>query len=479
MQESPIDWPAVLGPILSSTEDPLDIQDLDRAVRCLPPRAVRRKPKLDVTSLPFPVTDVPWFEGGHFVPQDCRPGGFLNYLAGDYYVQDAGSMLPVALSNIGPGQLICDTCAAPGGKTTAILEQLDGTGLLLANEVISSRMPALKQAIWRTGYGNCLTTSLDVEILAQRFPAQFDCVIVDAPCSGQSMLARGKQSLAAFSDMQSRHSSARQQRIIRAAAQLVKPLGKLVYSTCTFSYIENEAIVEQFLAEHADWHAPPLDPRLQPWVSPIQHGSYRLWPHRDNCAGGFAAIVQRQFSAEGSHVASHGFSQSPKHGRTKLNWQMMESPPEEVAAWFSLQSIERVRAQFRWIQVKDSILLVPALADRWANSADGVCVVAQRKANRWQPLYASSVLDKRLLVPKFSITLSDEQALAYVQGLSIGALTSEQVQEQSLESSRDGWCAVLWSGRALSWGKWVSGVLKNHFPKPLRQTNMQASPRGA
>src|SRR5690606_29606672 len=115
-------------------------------------------------------------------------------------------------------------------------EQLDGRGWLLANEVIASRWPILNLALERSGYGNYLVTHRDVAALERQCGAAFDCVLVDAPCTGQSLVARGKQSPAAFSATQIEHSAARQARILRSAAAMTRPGGRLIYSTCTYSF---------------------------------------------------------------------------------------------------------------------------------------------------------------------------------------------------------------------------------------------------
>ena len=288
-----VDWHQVLGPILGRALPLSELKPLAESVVRHPRRAVRLSPQSSIHELPFEVERVPCYDAGYFLnTTDVRPGEFLHAAAGDYYIQDAGSMLALAMCELTPGQKVCDTCASPGGKSTGALEQLGGSGLLVANEVIGSRLAILNLALSRTGYANHLMTNLEVDRLSDGLGANFDCVIVDAPCTGQSMVVRGKQSLAAYSAAQIEHSSARQKRIIRAAAKLVKPGGRLVYSTCTFSYAENELIVLDFLEEQPLW-APKRWEHLARWETPGFDGCYRLWPHRDQCAGAFAATLIR------------------------------------------------------------------------------------------------------------------------------------------------------------------------------------------
>jgi 16S rRNA C967 or C1407 C5-methylase (RsmB/RsmF family) len=114
----------------------------------------------------------------------------------------------------------------------------------------------------RHGSTRYVISSLDPDEMARRLPAEFDAVLVDAPCSGQSLVGRGKQTASAFAPNTIEHCAARQVRILDAAASLVRPGGRLVYSTCTFAYAENEGQIESFLQRHSEWQLAPNDTRL-------------------------------------------------------------------------------------------------------------------------------------------------------------------------------------------------------------------------
>jgi 16S rRNA C967 or C1407 C5-methylase (RsmB/RsmF family)/NOL1/NOP2/fmu family ribosome biogenesis protein len=450
MSSDTIDWRVVLGPLFDSMISAGELEPFEAAAFDHARRAVRLRPHTTPAKLPFSSLPVPWFDAGRFVAVDesnpaPRPGGFLQHASGDYYVQDAGSMLALALCQVVRGQWVCDTCAAPGGKSTALLELLAGDGLLLANEVISSRLGILDLALARCGDGNHLLTNLDVAQLLQLCGAAFDCVLVDAPCTGQSLVSRGKQSLAAFSRAQIQHSSARQTRILRAAAGLVKPLGRLVYSTCSYSYDENERVVSQFLEEHPGWSAASVA-GLEPWQSPMHPGCYRVWPHRDHCAGAFAALLVRA----NPDVAA---SVSPLPSRRKA-WQPLPGCPASID-W--LTPIEPAA----WWQCKHQLhRFHPLIPQEWIPSAESGVAFAEKKSSGWQPLFGSSQLPDRLVSHRRAITLNDQQAVRYVAG-----------EAMRLDTLEQGWCIVKWRDRPLSWGKLASGSLKNHFPKLLRQTS--------
>ncbi|MBL7182647.1 MAG: RsmB/NOP family class I SAM-dependent RNA methyltransferase, partial [Pirellulales bacterium] len=291
---------ARVGPPLGNLDGVLPSDEqvvLAEALRARPPKAVRvRLPQAHGPAsdgfLPFSSEPVPWYSAGFFCNETHQPGRFLEHAAGAYFIQDAGSMLALRLLDVQPHEWVADVCAAPGGKASAILEKVGpGSGFLLANEPIRGRVPALEFNLARVGFPRYCVTSKDPERLDLQWAQQFDAVLVDAPCTGQMLVGRGRQSFAAFSDSQVTHSAARQQRIVSAAAQLVRPGGRLVYSTCTFAPAENEDVIETFLTTHDGWCVETVS-ELQQWQTPRSPGGYRLYPHRDRCAGAYAVRLR-------------------------------------------------------------------------------------------------------------------------------------------------------------------------------------------
>ncbi|GAB5403353.1 MAG: SAM-dependent methyltransferase [Aureliella sp.] len=452
-----IDWAAVLGQVLSqdsSIKGTLardEFPELNEAVARQPPRAVRVAPGGEL-SLPFETRGVAWFDRGReLVDSEVRPGGFLHHSAGCYYVQDSASLLAIALCQIQPGERVCDLCAAPGGKSTAILEELDGTGVLFCNEVIGSRMGPLTTALARTGYANYLTANQDTERLADAMAGDFDCVLVDAPCSGQSMVARGKQSEASFSEHQIAHSAARQARILRAAAQMVRAGGRLVYSTCTFAYAENEGVVAEFLSQSPEWKLADGPQCLSPYRSSVLDGCYRLWPHRHGCAGGFAATLTRGGSAE---VRESG----KRRGRSK--WTAVKKVPDEMHVWLAENATVLADARRIYNTSERLEYISPDVPDHWIGLAYSAVPLASRKQNRLEPAYALSLLGGGGFQTRHTVELDDQAAIRFVAGEPI---------RQAMDFDNGSWLCVAWRDRPLAWGKYAGGVLKNHLPKHLRQ----------
>lgn len=454
-QPTSIQWLPVLGQDFLGL-DAVEQQQLSDALFCHSPRSVRLSSRCNPEELPFATERIPWnFRGYWLDDPQVRPGAFLQFAAGDYYIQDAASMLALTLCNLSPGAIVCDLCAAPGGKATGLLDQLQGSGFLLANEVIQSRLALLQSSLCRSGWSNHATSNLDAEQLAERFPSSFDYVLVDAPCSGQSMVGREKQSSSAFTESQIQHSAARQRRIIRSAAKLVRPGGRLIYSTCTFATAENEEIIEDLLAEDSDWTLVGV-PELEKWSSPRLPGSYRLWPHRDRCDGGFAAAIQKNSHAE---IAPLPAPQRSSRQQTRSRQSSVSLKDMEF-----LSIDDTVASEFELVQIGSEIhMLHHNSLPNVAQYIHAGVPIAHLHSSRIEPLYGSSVVDLGTLRPSISVSLNQAQAMGYVRGESVHL--SEKVSES-------GWCQVCWNDRPLAWGKITGSTLKNHLPKLLRNLSI-------
>ena len=240
------------------------------------PRAValRFNPlKGDVPALPFVQNPVPWEPQGFYYDPDSRPGLHVFHEAGVYYLQEASAMAPVTLLDPQPGERVCDLCAAPGGKTTQIAGRMLGEGFLLCNEINPKRAKILSRNIERMGVANALVTNEHPQVLASRFPGFFDRVLIDAPCSGEGMFRKEEAAVTDWSQETVEMCARRQAEILHSGAELVRPGGRLVYSTCTFAPEEDECAVEQFLKEHPDFYPEPVE---APWFIAGENASYRM-----------------------------------------------------------------------------------------------------------------------------------------------------------------------------------------------------------
>lgn len=233
-----------------------------------------------------------------------RPGVKIGrcaaYLAGDIYSLDfssvvTGSAMLATVPDLPPRPRVLDLCAAPGGKSI-LASVLLKPGLLLSNEVESKRLGILCHHLSRCRIANAFTQRLQPEELARLAPSRFDLCLIDAPCSGQSLLAKGIENPGCFHPATVKGNARRQLWILEAGARTVAKGGYLLYTTCTFSLRENEGVLEKFLSNEPELEAIPVS-HLRESLSPFSmHPCYRVYPHLSPGAGGFAALLRRRGS---------------------------------------------------------------------------------------------------------------------------------------------------------------------------------------
>ena len=204
---------------------------------------------------------VPWAEGGFYVQTEegeSAPSKHPYYHAGLYYLQEPSAMAPGALLPLSGGERVLDLCAAPGGKSTQIGARLTGSGILVSNDISASRARALLKNIELFGIPNVLILSESPDKLATVFSGYFDRIIIDAPCSGEGMFRKVHAVAKNWEQYGSGYYADLQKQILPHAIEMLAPGGIMIYSTCTFSPLEDEESLELILKEHPDMHVIPF-----------------------------------------------------------------------------------------------------------------------------------------------------------------------------------------------------------------------------
>lgn len=293
----------------------VDADALVTALNTAPSVSVRlnRRKLTDPSRLGYGALEpVKWCANGFYLAE--RPKFTLNPLlhAGAFYVQDASSMIHetivgrlAELHGLPASPLVLDLCAAPGGKTTSMINALPDGAFVVANEVMPQRARILRENLLKWGYPDIMVTNSPAPRLAAA-GAVFDIVAVDAPCSGEGMMRKDEEARAQWSPGLVRQCAALQREILTSAVEALRPGGFLLYSTCTFNADENECNVE-WLA--AGMGLEPIDLRLPAeWGIGSQLGSdipaLRFMPHITRGEGLFAAVLRKP-----------GEPATPAHGR--------------------------------------------------------------------------------------------------------------------------------------------------------------------
>ena len=414
------------------------------------PRAVglRRNPhKGAQAARPFALQPVPWAKDGYFYDPAQRPGLHPWHEAGLYYLQEPSAMAPAELLDVAPGQRVLDLCAAPGGKSTQLAAKMDGQGILVCNEVVAPRAKILSQNIERMGICNALVLLQRPDQLALRFARYFDRILVDAPCSGEGMFRKEEAAVRDWSPEQVQICARRQREILESAAAMLRPGGRLVYSTCTFAPEENEGVIGAFLRDHPDFCLPEVS---APWFSPgrpdwTEDGDaplarcFRLFPHRLRGEGHFAAVLQY-----------NGLETAPEP-----DLEPGAAPPPELRALLGqlgarLPEGKLLRFGDTWYLSPAALVQLHALRVLRA----GLCLGTQKKG-RFEPSHALALYLSGSPT-QCDLPLEDARLAAYLSGA-------------PLAGAQQGWTLVLAQGMSIGWAKGSGGTLKNHYPKGLRR----------
>lgn len=416
--------------------------------------------------MPFPLEPVSWAREGYYYDAQALPGRHVLHEAGAYYIQEPSAMAAVEALAPKPGERILDLCAAPGGKTTQIAGRMQGQGLLVSNEVIGERARILSQNVERMGVSNCVVCSEKPERMAALFPAFFDRVLVDAPCSGEGMFRKEAAAREEWSPEIVAMCAKRQALVLEEAAKTVKPGGVLVYSTCTFSPEENEGTVSAFLRAHEEYNI--IETGLEnsfshgraDWIeqpaAQIGH-TLRLWPHLLRGEGHYIASMRKWGNEtrdlrEQVKVDAGGRWQVT--GDNKLCKLMETFLREELGidrAWTA-------RHPGRLVRFGEQIYLVP----EEMGALDGVKILrpglqlATEKKNRLEPAHALALSLLSGDSGRF-FALTEPWAKAYLRGESIPC------------GEQRGWMILSYEGYPLGFGKASGGQIKNHYPKGLRK----------
>ena len=212
---------------------------------------------------------------------------------GYYHVEGQASQLAALCLEARPGETVLDLCAAPGGKTLLLAEEMQGKGRLLSCDVTESRVQLIAKAVERMGFADCVETLCsDATKPNPKLPAA-DRILVDAPCSGLGILAK-KPDIRYKSLPKARHDEllATQSAILDTAASMLKPGGRLVYSTCTIDPAENEEQVAAFLARHPEFSAVTPGAALPAGMTVGEHGALSV-PTRTGMDGFFLCALQK------------------------------------------------------------------------------------------------------------------------------------------------------------------------------------------
>jgi 16S rRNA C967 or C1407 C5-methylase (RsmB/RsmF family)/NOL1/NOP2/fmu family ribosome biogenesis protein len=249
--------------------------------------------------------------------------------AGLAFVQDASALEIVDALGVQPGEWVLDLCAAPGGKSTRIAEILGNHGWLVSNDSDLKRARILSNNLIRHGAIRSTVFAKNGAQVAAYFPESFDKILLDAPCSGESLFFKREDRRRDVYESEVQECAQLQHELLQAAGGAIKPGGRIVYSTCTYNVTENEEIVRRFLKNNSQFEL---------------RKEVRRWPHEEShgfkAAGGYFAVIERRGTLSENHSQMLRHAEAERHavydkdGKINLYAQVMlpsgfELPKEE------------------------------------------------------------------------------------------------------------------------------------------------------
>ncbi len=412
--------------------------------------------------VPFPVTPIPWIPNGYFYPEDVRPSFCPLYQAGLYYLQEPSAMTPASCLPVTPGENVLDLCAAPGGKATALGAMLNGSGLLVANDISSSRTRALLRNIELFGITNAFVTNETPAHLKDRFPEFFHKILLDAPCSGEGMFRKEEALARDWTPEKSDELSVLQKELILQAADMLRPGGQLLYSTCTFAPNEDEEVISYLLENRPDMELLELPtyegfaPGIPAWGNGNSALSrcVHLFPHKMQGEGHFMALFR-------------------KEGRTDLIGQFSYVKPDpDTRKWLELFfkeiGLRTFNGQpFDWNRVetrKDKVYYLPPVTGdfRGLTFLRNGLYLGDLKKNRFEPSEPFALaLRKGDVDGIISLSVDDQRLTRYLKGETLNIEPAEAAHTK-------GWHLLCVEGYPLGFGKLVGQTFKNKYPAGWR-----------
>lgn len=375
--------------------------------------------------------------------------------AGAFYAQEPSAMSAVTVLAPQPGDWVLDLCAAPGGKSSQIAAALRGEGLLWSNEVVRKRAQILLSNLERMGVRNAVVSSVRPDVMAARLPGAFDKVLVDAPCSGEGMFRRDTTAVSEWSPEHSAACALRQAAILDSAALCVGEGGVLVYSTCTFSFCENEDTVAAFLTSHPEFS---LEDSGVTFGRPGFNRSdrfdltrtRRIFP-MDGGEGHFVARLRREGEASRCVRMTSGSRKLNEHERraAELFTESFTCPPYGEI-----------------VQIGEDCYMRPSVMETMPDLR-GLGVIrcgvplGEVKRDRIEPSHALFMAARAEECRRLLDYSPDDAALA-------AFLHGEELTLTDFCGADKGFTAVTCGGVVTGFGKASGGRLKNRYPKGLR-----------
>lgn len=359
------------------------------------------------------------------------------HLGGAYYIQDPSAMMVVHLLNPQENDKIIDLCAAPGGKSTQCLIKMNDKGLLISNDISTSRAKNLKFNLERMGLKNSIVCNDNIDLLVKKYQGFFDKVILDAPCSGEGMFRKNDLVYEDWSIEKVENLVNIQKDLIIKAYSLLKKDGVMVYSTCTFEKMENEDIIN-YLLSHTNATLINIPTSISSYRGIDQEESIRLYPFDFEGEGHFICLIK----CNDDHIYNPKKSKKIQLDNKDINL---------IKEFFKNNIENALSGNFKLIGSRYFYYEHDINTDDLHLLKDGI-ECGEILKNRFEPAHNLATAFK----------FNQQQELSYDEVKKY--LHGEEIETPFIKN----FVQVSYLGIDLGLGKAVQGKLKNYYPKGLR-----------
>jgi len=356
-------------------------------------------------------------------------GKAILYDNGVFSIEDASAMMVNYFLAPTKEDVVLDVCAAPGGKSIGASLMMRDEGVVIANDISYPRAKAMSQNVERMGRGNIIVASNDFVFSHIHFHNAFDKIIVDAPCSGSAMMRKNPEEKADWRYEKVKSNAKKQLEILELAYDMLKEGGTLAYSTCSFSYEEDEATILAFKAAHPEILLVDLPENPQFYRCDKLPEAVHLFPSHFEGEGQFICLFKKPGTLV--HQAKKAISNDhykdflKEYGLSARSNEMMRQKFYSLSQYFDVSHLNILRYGVKLFEMREIYIPDHHLA--------------------------------HFLTPEYSIPISLENAKAYIHGDTFPL------------DKPDGFYIVSYDHQNMGFVKATQGVAKNHYPKGLRR----------
>ena len=380
----------------------------------------------------FAVSPIDYEKAGFYV-EELKLGRHPLHHAGAFYMQEPSAMFTVNAYKFNGDEYVLDMCAAPGGKSIQIANRIPN-GVLVSNEINKKRSDILYSNVERMGLKNVIIANDTPERVSSAYANTFDVVLVDAPCSGEGMFRKGEDMVNNWNPSLNETCAVRQIEILEQANKALKQNGILIYSTCTYSKLENEDVVQRFMSSH-NYELLNIDSNLSRGIHMPQ--AVRLYPHKVKGEGQFVAVLKKK---EENDLLPNAKYKLQEHRKSKdflkKEFGLNLLPYEFKNFSYFIPDLNMIKRDVNYVSL-------------------GVKLFDVSKKDIMPFHYLFSAFGKEFY-NTLNLKLQDRAVDKYLRG-------------ETLETDlKDGYGAVLIENCAVGGFKISKGKFKNYYPKGLR-----------